>query len=135
MKKLMLSVFFIAISSTVFAQKSDYQLSTHILDISEGKPAVGVSVELEKYNEQKENWMYIAKKTTGESGRIPNFLPTEKSNLGIYKLTFYTKDYFVKNDKDTFYPFITVVFEIKEDVHYHVPITLSAYGYSTYRGN
>ena len=56
-------------------------------------------------------------------------------NKGVYKLTFFVEPYFTNQQLDTFYPYIEVVFEIKGDKHYHVPITLSAYGYGTYRGN
>ncbi|HEX7366116.1 MAG TPA: hydroxyisourate hydrolase [Pelobium sp.] len=58
-----------------------------------------------------------------------------QSNLGIYRLTYLTADYFKKSGTESFYPFIEVVFQIKDGNHYHVPITLSAYGYATYRGN
>lgn len=69
--------------------------------------------------------------------RVPDFLPKEedKDNIGVYKLTFFVEPYFQSQQLDTFYPYIEVVFEIKDDKHYHVPITLSAYGYGTYRGN
>jgi 5-hydroxyisourate hydrolase len=63
------------------------------------------------------------------------YTPSEKENKGIYKLTFYTKEYFSAKNVETFYPFIEVVFEIEGTNHFHVPITLSAFGYSTYRGN
>lgn len=54
---------------------------------------------------------------------------------GIYRLTYHVAPYFERLQQDSFYPFIEVVFEIKDGKHYHVPITLSPYGYSTYRGN
>ena len=89
----------------MFAQNKNYQLSSHILDVSKGTPASNISIKL------------------------------ENSNLGIFKLTYYTSDYFKLNNTESFYPFIEVVFQIKDQNHYHVPITLSAFGYSTYRGN
>ena len=73
-------------------------------------------------------------KTTDANGRITDFLPGNTSN-GIFKLTYLVHDYFKKNNTESFYPFIEVVFQIRDGQHYHVPITLSAYGYSTYRGN
>lgn len=54
---------------------------------------------------------------------------------GIYRLTYHVASYFERLQQDSFYPFIEVVFEIKDGKHYRVPITLSPYGYSTYRGN
>lgn len=117
------------------AQKNNYQLSSHILDISKGVPVSGVTIKLEKYNEQSKTWAFIEEKITSEDGRVPDFLKSDKSNLGIYKLTYYTDSYFKKSGLESFYPFIEVVFQIKDANHYHVPITLSAFGYSTYRGS
>jgi hydroxyisourate hydrolase len=72
---------------------------------------------------------------TDKNGRITYILNSEKSNICIYKLIYFTNDYFKKNNVESFYPFIEVVFQIKDEKHYHVPITLSAFGYATYRGN
>ena len=135
MKKLIFSFALVLISTFAFAQSKDYQLSTHILDISKGLPASGVSIKLEKMNMTTKMWEAVDEKTTDASGRIPNFLKNDKDNSGIYKFTFMTKPYFQKNHEESFYPFIEVVFEIKGKTHFHVPITLSAYGYSTYRGS
>jgi 5-hydroxyisourate hydrolase len=77
----------------------------------------------------------VDEKITDVNGRITDFLNSEKSNIGIYKLIYFTNDYFKKNNVESFYPFIEVVFQIKDEKHYHVPITLSAFGYATYRGN
>lgn len=77
------------------------------------------------------------RRTTDGNGRVKDFLEkrTGADNRGVYKLTYYVAPYFESQAQDTFYPFIDVVFEIKDDSHYHVPITLSPYGYSTYRGS
>lgn len=121
-------------SNTTKAQEQNYQLSSHILDITLGKPAAKVNVVLSK--KEKENWIVLDKKVTDENGRIKEFLKKGiSSNKGIYKLTFHTGAYFKSLNMDTFYPFIEVVFEINNEEHYHVPITLSPYGYSTYRGS
>lgn len=126
----------LALSTTLaFAQTKTFQLSSHILDISKGMPASGVPIRLEKIDTNKKTWSIIDEKITDVNGRISNFLSSEKANDGIYKLTFLTADYFKSQKIQSFYPFIEVVFEIKDSKHYHVPITLSAYGYSTYRGN
>ena len=135
MKNILLAFVFALCSSFGFAQKNDFQLSSHILDVSKGTPAAGVTIKLEKYNEQTKVWTALEEKVTDSNGRVPNFLPSNNSNLGIYKLTYFTSDYFKKQNEESFYPFIEVVFQIKDNSHYHVPITLSAYGYSTYRGN
>ena len=135
MKKFIITTLFTLLSIVTFAQKNTFQLSSHILDISKGLPAAGVKIKLEKYNDQTKTWSFVDEKNTDANGRIGDFLRSEKNNLGTYKLTFYTSDYFKKNNTESFYPFIEVAFIIKDKNHYHVPITLSAYGYSTYRGN
>lgn len=135
MRKLLFTLSLILVSAMMFAQENKFQLSSHILDISKGMPASDVSIRLEKYNEEAKTWSFVDEKITDKNGRVPDFLKSDKSNLGIYKLTFYVSDYFKKNNIESFYPFIDVVFQIKDQNHYHVPITLSAFGYGTYRGN
>lgn len=132
MKKIILATLFVTFSMIGFSQ---FQLSSHILDISAGLPASNVNIKLEQYDQKKDKWTFVAEKITDENGRIKDFLPESKSNIGIYRFTYYTETYFAKKGIESFYPFIEVVFEIKDDKHYHVPITLSAFGYSTYRGN
>ncbi len=122
----------------LYAQNSkEFQLSSHILDISTGKPAPMVEVELEKYNDSQK-WIFVAKKKTDNNGRIADFLPFTKNkteNYGKYRLKFLTENYFINQKTESFYPYIEVVFQIKSEEHYHVPITLSPFGYSTYRGS
>lgn len=135
MKKLIFAFIFATLSTFTFAQKVEYQLSSHILDVSKGMPASDVKIKLEKLNETNKVWYFVDEKMTDENGRIGNFLKSGKDNTGIYRFTYYTAEYFQKAGVESFYPFIEVVFQIQDDKHYHVPITLSAYGYSTYRGN
>lgn len=135
MKKYLFTIMMALLTTITFAQTNNFQLSSHILDISKGMPASGVTIQLSQYNEKDEIWTKIDEKVTDTNGRIGVFLPSENSNNGIYKLAFLTEDYFKKSHTESFYPFIEVVFEIKDKNQYHVPITLSAYGYSTYRGN
>ena len=132
--KNILTIALLFISSLIFSQSKDYQLSSHILDISTGLPAPGVSVKLEKMKDAK-TWTYVDEKKTDANGRIPDFLKSGKDNKGIYRLTFLVSDYFKQKGTPSFYPFIEVVFQIEDENHYHVPITLSPFGYSTYRGN
>lgn len=126
-----LSVIFIGLSH---AQEDSYQLSSHILDINTGYPASDVKISLYKQNSDG-SWTFVSEKITDNNGRIKDFLPYEKDNKGIYKLTYHVGPYFESQNQNSFYPFIDVVFQIKDDNHYHVPITLSPFGYSTYRGN
>ncbi|ADQ81290.1 hydroxyisourate hydrolase [Riemerella anatipestifer] len=136
MKKSSFLVLILAFTSFMFAQEAKYQLSSHILDITQGQPASGVTISLSKMNNTG-NWIKVDEKITDSNGRIRDFLKEEKdiNHQGIYRLTYFTKPYFDKLGQKSFYPFIEVVFEIKDNSHYHVPITLSPYGYSTYRGN
>ncbi|MDY0344565.1 MAG: hydroxyisourate hydrolase [Lentimicrobium sp.] len=118
------------------AQDNTFQLSSHILDISKGLPAVDVNIKLEKMNETG-HWIFVDERKTDQNGRVKDFLEQKPDsvNAGIYQLTYQVKPYFEANQLESFYPFIVVVFEIKDNNHYHVPITLSPFGYSTYRGN
>ena len=137
MKKSVLLSLVILLSSCIsFAQQAKYQLSSHILDISKGMPAADVKISLQMQI-QGNQWLMLYEKLTDENGRVSDFLcqEEENDNKGVYKLTFFVEPYFENQQLDTFNPFIEVVFEIKDDKHYHVPITLSAYGYGTYRGN
>jgi 5-hydroxyisourate hydrolase len=132
MKKMFFTAIFAVLSVFAFGQTHSHQLSSHILDVSRGTPASGVKIRLEK--QVAGTWTFVDEKTTDANGRITDFLPGNTSN-GIFKLTYLVSDYFKKNNTESFYPFIEVVFQIRDEQHYHVPITLSAYGYSTYRGN
>jgi len=110
------------------------QLTTHILDTSIGKPAQGVSIVLEQ--KISGSWNKLADGTTNADGRIANLLPADKiMDNGVYRLIFDTKSYFDKQNLKSFYPGITVEFEITDGSHYHVPLLLNPYGYSTYRGS
>ncbi|WP_223583672.1 hydroxyisourate hydrolase [Sphingobacterium sp. GVS05A] len=128
-------LFFLLSGLTTYAQELHYQLSSHILDISKGNPAQDVRVDLEKLTPDN-RWTAVASEKTDSNGRISNFLLSGKdTNKGIYKLKFHTQSYFLNQKIETFYPYIEVIFEIKDNRHYHVPITVSPYGYSTYRGS
>ena len=135
MKNIIYILSFFLLTSISFAQTKSYQLSSHILDISTGAAAPDVSITLHKMNKDK-SWTIVSTHKTDKNGRVTDFLPyTKMDNDGIYKLTFETYPYFEKKKVDSFYPFVEVVFSIKGQEHFHVPITISPFGYSTYRGN
>ena len=117
-----------------YAQSESYQLSSHILDINTGHPAAHVKISLYKQSSDGD-WTFVEEKVTDENGRIKDFLPYTQDNRGIYKLIYHVAPYFESQKQKSFYPFIEVVFQINDENHYHVPITLSPFGYSTYRGN
>jgi len=110
------------------------QLTTHILDTSIGKPAEGVTVLLEM--NQNGEWKKIAGGITNPDGRIMDLVAADESlQPGSYRLVFDTTSYFGKQNKKTFYPRITIEFSITDKSHYHVPLLLNPFGYSTYRGS
>merc|ERR1712150_186488 len=110
-------------------------LTTHILDTAQGTPARNVSIEL-FLEDGKGQWNLIASGNTNNDGRCPGLLTQEHFVAGIYKITFDTGSYFKQNNQKGFYPFVDVHFEIERpNEHYHVPLLLSPFGYSTYRGS
>ena len=110
------------------------QLTTHILDTSIGKPAAAVQVKFEKLSEGV--WMCMATGITNSDGRISELLPSDfQMDLGIYRLIFDTGSYFKKQNIQSFYPSVAVEFQVNDTAHYHVPLLLNPYGYSTYRGS
>lgn len=125
----------ICVGGLGYSQEAKYQLSSHILDITSGKPAANVVITLYK-KDQNNNWMQVDERRTDRNGRVGDFLQQKNSpNTGQYKLVFQTSQYFKNLGQKTFYPYIEVVFEITDEQHYHVPITVSPFGYSTYRGS
>lgn len=111
-------------------------ITTHVLDTTRGTPVSALKVILEMYTEAKD-WKELARGETDTDGRSMDlFQENAKLSPGIYRLTFLTAAYFKSVGLDGFYPYIHVVFELKEPItHYHVPLLLSPYGYSTYRGS
>jgi 5-hydroxyisourate hydrolase len=111
-------------------------ISTHILDIARGAPASGVAVSLAMQNTD-ESWTELSHAWTDTDGRVkPFFLVGEPIERGAYRLIFDTEAYFSSLNIECFYPQVTVVFRIDDGAqHYHIPLLLSPYGYSTYRGS
>lgn len=110
------------------------QLTTHILDTTKGKPAEGIGIVL--YQQKGDELIEMTKGITNKDGRIPDLLPKGKIiEPGNYKMRFETKDYFDKQSVQTFYPFIEITFNITGSEHYHIPLLLTPFGYSTYRGS
>ena len=107
-------------------------ITTHVLDTARGLPAQGVPVELEFRDAQ--GWKSLAKGKTDADGRIANLLKGKLAK-GFYRLHFNTAAYFRSIGTKGFYPTVLVTFQIREKRHHHVPLLLSPYGYSTYRGS
>ena len=107
-------------------------ITSHVLDTSMGKPAAGISAVL--FSQANGQWAEIARAEANSDGRINEWL-SEEPAAGVYKIRFDTKNYFEKNSIASFYPFVEIVFEIRANEHYHIPLLLSPFGYSTYRGS
>ena len=117
------------------ALAADNPLSVHVLNLENGLPSSSVGVRLEQ--QQGENWTKLNSGVTNEQGRIPALYPEgKKLEQGVYRVTFETGDWFKKHDTATFFPEVPVIFSADASVeHYHIPLLLSPYGFSTYRGN
>ncbi len=111
-------------------------ITTHVLDTALGRPASGLAVTLESQSGDG-RWAVVGKGATDTDGRVKQLLPADTpSHPGLYRLTFDTQSYFVAQEREAFYPQVTVVFEVRDPAqHYHVPLLLSPFGYSTYRGS
>jgi hydroxyisourate hydrolase len=116
-------------------------LTTHVLDTALGKPAEGLPIKLELATGPLDGihaWVKLGAATTNSDGRIStSLIPSDASLLAAtYRITFDTKTYFESQGKAPFYPEVAVVFTIPApDEHYHIPLLLSPFGYSTYRGS
>jgi 5-hydroxyisourate hydrolase len=110
-------------------------ISTHVLDLVQGKPAKGVPVRLEKQNAAGE-WRLLNQARTDEDGRAHLLPEGEILSLGVYRLRFDTGNYYGLQKIDTLYPTVEVIFQVRDDEpHFHIPLLLSPNGYSTYRGS
>ena len=110
------------------------QLTSHVLDTSTGKPGYGITIQLQTYIGG--NWLCIAQGVTNRDGRVAGLLAPERIlPASNYKLVFDTGSYFKKNEIQTFYPLVEILFSIFDDQHYHVPLLINPFGYSTYRGS
>ncbi len=110
-------------------------ITTHVLDTSLGRPAAGVPLLLEMKQPQ-DNWKELSRGVTDADGRCHQLLPAGALAAGAYRLSFDTASYFKSRHVSGFYPQVSVEFEVRDpESHYHVPLLLSPYGYSTYRGS
>lgn len=109
-------------------------ITTHVLDTSIGRPAAGIKVSLEALS-AGDGWKQVGWGTTDSDGRIRELIMDSKLSERRYRLVFDTASYFAGRDIAAFYPVVIVVFEIQHpNQHHHIPLLLSPFGYSTYRG-
>lgn len=126
----------VALSATLFsaASASAETISTHVLDLARGVGGRDVPVTLE-IREGDGSWRQLASARTDENGRVRSFGDQVTTQAATYKLTF-DMSHYGDTDAQPFFPEIDVVFQVRDpSIHYHVPVVVSPYGYSTYRGN
>jgi 5-hydroxyisourate hydrolase len=109
-------------------------ITTHVLDTSAGRPAQGVAVVLEKLADG--SWKTVGRGATDADGRADGFVADGALVPGTYRLQFQTGAYFASRGVATLYPHVEIAFEVRDAAqHYHVPLLLSPFGYTTYRGS
>ena len=111
------------------------RISTHVLDVSRGKPAAGVPVRLEK-QDAPGHWLLLQSAITDLDGRCAQLLPGTELSPGQHRLVFNTAHYFDTQKIDGLYPVVEVTFQVRDgESQFHIPLLLSANGYTTYRGS
>jgi 5-hydroxyisourate hydrolase len=109
-------------------------ISTHILDTTCGRPAAGVDVTLERSGEGGA-WTALGRGTTDGDGRVKALL-AEGPEPGTYRITFHVAPYFRRQNVEAFYPEVSIAFEVRRaGEHFHVPLLLNPFGFTTYRGS
>ncbi len=107
-------------------------ITTHVLDIARGAPAAALRVTLER--RQGDTWVVLGSADTDANGRVSAFT-NAGVDAGTYRLTFETGRYHQSTGVAAFFPEVNVTFNVASGAHYHVPLLLSPFGYSTYRGS
>jgi 5-hydroxyisourate hydrolase len=109
-------------------------LSTHILDTALGRPAAKIAIALaERCNAE---WQQIGSGITDQDGRCKTLLGANSLVVATYKLRFEVAEYFERSGLQSLYPYVEIVFEVTDaSQHYHIPLLLTANGYTTYRGS
>jgi len=109
-------------------------ITTHILDLARGRPAAGVAVSLARRS--RDGWSEIGAARTDANGRVPNLLTGDGTpSPGTYRLRCETGAYFSSHGVTSFHPLVEIVFEVRDAEHYHIPLLVSPFGYTTYRGS
>jgi len=116
-------------------------ITCHVLDSSTGKPASGVEIRLQEYHQSPSVGVFepLAEGQTDSDGRCLTLLEPKQTQLkaaGLYKVVFKTKEYFERTGRKSFYPWVEITFEIvNPEEHYHIPLLISPYSFTTYRGS
>lgn len=118
------------------AERADLRshITTHALDTSRGTPAGGMLIALKNF--RKDSWKPLSLGITNSDGRIPDVLPPgKKLRPGNYTMLFYTGQYFSDTGQQGFYPEVSIQFSVTDTSHYHIPLLINPFGYTTYRGS
>jgi len=111
------------------------RISTHVLDLTRGKPAGNVPVQLER-REAPGHWQPLNSARTDRDGRCPQLLPSDDLSAGVYRLVFDTASYFEGLKTESLYPVVEVTFHVRHgESQVHIPLLLSPNGFTTYRGS
>jgi 5-hydroxyisourate hydrolase len=111
------------------------RISTHVLDLTRGKPANNLPVRLER-EEASGSWQVLASSETDADGRCAQLLPDDQLPAGVYRLSFNTAKYFDTQKMTGLYPVVEITFRVRDgESQFHIPLLLSANGYTTYRGS
>jgi 5-hydroxyisourate hydrolase len=109
-------------------------ITTHVLDLSAGRPGRGIAIELERADHGI--WRLVGGGVTDDDGRLRTLTPTATVNEGIYRIRFQVGPYFAAQQIEPFFPVVEIQFVVSDGAqHYHVPLLLSPFGFSTYRGS
>lgn len=110
------------------------QITTHVLDTSEGVPGKNITIRFRRF--YNGSWQTLAQGVTNADGRIPDLLPPDRIlKADTYQMVFDTGAYYTDLKTQTFYPMVEIIFQTFDDAHYHVPLLVNPFGYSTYRGS
>ena len=121
--------------ASLHATAADNPLSVHILDLQSGQPSAGVGVTLEQRSGA--GWRTLGSAVTDAQGRVRALYPAGQALAkGAYRIVFQTGEHYARLRQSTFFEQIPVEFKVDDtSQHVHIPLLLSPYGYSTYRGN
>jgi 5-hydroxyisourate hydrolase len=111
------------------------RVSTHVLDVAQGKPAKDMPVRLER--RVAADWILVSSSQTDRDGRCSQLLPDDETlPPGLYRLAFDTASYHLEHKTEGLYPVVEITFLVREgESHFHIALLLSPYGYTTYRGS
>ncbi|XP_072236570.1 5-hydroxyisourate hydrolase isoform X2 [Leuresthes tenuis] len=111
-------------------------LTTHVLNTASGNPGSNMSLKLYRQDSSANAWHLITTGTTNNDGRCPGLITPQLFTSGVYKMHFETAQYWASIGETSFYPYVEIVFTINDPGQkYHIPLLLSRFSYTTYRGS